>query len=100
AASVICGTGVPRSVAVGRGVGVAVGVAVARETVPAPDARAGGVAAVVAADVGVGGLVGASVRKGSVASGVGSGSGSVDASDCSATGGCRGAFAFFGCARA
>ena len=98
AASVICGTGVPRNVAVARGVGASVGDAAVREIVPTPDARAVGVAAVVGTGDGDGAIVGASVRNGGLA--VGSGSGSTDASGCSATGGCSGALAFFGCASA
>ena len=79
ALSVICGTGVGRSVAarVGEGVGPA---AVAR-------AVGGGV-------VGDGGVVGVTVRNGSVGSGVRDGSGGGDGF--SATGGCSGAFGFLG----
>src|SRR5258708_372411 len=82
------------SSAMRRGVGAGDAVA-ARATVP------GAVAvgrAVVGTGVGVGGTVGASVRNGDVGEGVGSGSGSV--AGFSATGGCSGAFGFFGCASA
>ena len=92
AASVICGTGVGRSVGVGVGRGVAVGVPLVRGCV----ALARGVA--VGEGDGVGGGVGASVRNGAGAV-VGSGSGS-DGDGFSATGGCSGAFGFFGCASA
>lgn len=83
ACSVMRGTGVGRSVAarVGDGFGP---VAVAR-------AVAGGV-------VGGGGVVGVTVRNGSVGTGVGDGSG--DGAGFSATGGCNGAFGFFGFASA
>ena len=105
AASVICGTGVGRSVGAGvAGRAVAVGAAgdvdgralAALEIAAVAEGRAVG-AAVVGAGLGVGGTVGASVRNGSVGAGVGSGSGSVICGF-SATGGCSGAFAFLGCA--
>jgi len=83
ACSVICGTGVGRSVGARVGDGVRP-VAVARDVV-------GGV-------VGGGGVVGATVRKGSVGTGVGDGSGG--GADFSPTGGCSGALGFLGWASA
>lgn len=79
--SVICGAGVGRSV--GARVGDGVGRAAVARTV-------GG------AVVGGGGVVGLTVRNGRVASGVGCGVGD----GFSATGGCNGAFGFFGLASA
>ena len=83
ACSVICGTGVGLSVAarVGDGVG------------PAAVARAVG-----GRVVGGGGVVGVTVRNGSVGTGVGDGSGGGDGF--SATGGCSGALGFLGWANA
>ena len=93
ACSWICG--VERSVAVPRGVGVGGGEV--RVTAAVKRAVGDGVAG-FGDGLGVGGSVGASVRKGGGA--VGSSSGSRLGSGVPTTGGRRGAFAFFGCASA
>ena len=93
AASVICGTGVARSV--GATVGARVGAGVVATAVARADALGLGLA--VGDGVGVEGGVGASVRNGFT---VGSASGSSDSRGFSATGGWSGAFAFLGCASA
>ena len=81
AASVICGTGVPRSVAVARGVGLGVTL-----FATAAVSRALGAGVVgFGVGLGVGGSVGASVRNGGGE--VGSGSVSTAGSGLSATGG-------------
>ena len=92
AESVICG--IARSVAVARGVGVGGGLV----RVTAAVKRAVGAGVLGFGDgLGVGGSVGASVRNGGGA--VGSDSGSTTGSGVT-TGGCSGAFGFFGCASA
>jgi hypothetical protein len=85
ACSVICGTGVGRRVGarVGDGVG--------------PVAAAGGLGGAVLVG---GGVVGVTVRIGSVGVGVGVGDGSAVGVGFSATGGCSGALGFLGCASA